>query len=224
MCSRLGKKCTFRPRKAGPILVVFFVFPSFFSHFCVKMAKISCFCLSKKPKRQAENEASAIYLLSCLKPSFDGPLLGFKKSRSREKDESCDAFFSYRGPCEKTQLPRGFFPRFFSFEIKLASFFEPPLVGEWWGLHFSVPISHVCAADCFYIFQIFSIFIGKTCHSESAGQTTLGKTKKGIPKSDPAFFPKPFPVANVCRWTAASSGGCSQTHPRISPETKVAQN
>ena len=49
MCIKLGEKCTFRPKKARPILVVLLV-PSLLSLSCLKMAKICCFYLSKAKK------------------------------------------------------------------------------------------------------------------------------------------------------------------------------
>ena len=49
-CLKLGKKCTFRPKKARPILV--FLFVSSLFPFLPQMAKMCCSCLAKSQKRR----------------------------------------------------------------------------------------------------------------------------------------------------------------------------
>ena len=63
MCLKLGKKCTFQPKKHDQFWSSCQFLP--FSLFCLKMAKICCFCLAKSQRsRQKTRPPPYLYMVS----------------------------------------------------------------------------------------------------------------------------------------------------------------
>ena len=89
-------------------------------------------------------------------------------------------------------------------------------------MHFSVPISHVCAADCFYIFQISTFLLGdlplRKCWTNHSGED-----KRREPPSLILHFSQTLPC---CKRVSMDCGILKRLQPDTPthfPETKVAQ-